>query len=118
MVKILVPIRENKGRDSVPGETLGRQAEYYILDTDNEANDIVLNNTSNAFGGNIPPIKFVISQEADYIFTREACANALKFMKSANMIPYLVGEEKISTLLNKYHNNELQILTEPNECSH
>lgn len=36
MVKIMIPIKENKGRDSIPSDTLGGAPQYYIVDTEGD----------------------------------------------------------------------------------
>lgn len=109
----MIPIKENKGRDSIPSDTLGGAPQYYIVDTEGDvSSDSVVDNGSKQFGGTEVPIKFVVRQDTEVIFTREACKAALKHMSSANITPYEVGEEKVSELLIKYENNGLNLFTE------
>lgn len=111
----MIPIKENKGRDSIPSDTLGGAPHYYIVNTDGSAfDDVVVNNGNKDFGGTESPIKFVIRQDTDVIFSTEACNAAVKLMGKANITPYEVGQEKISDLLLKYDNNALKLFTESN----
>ena len=115
MVKIMIPVKENKGRDSIPSDTLGGAPHYYIVDTEGDVStDRVVDNGSKQFGGTEVPIRFVVRQDTEVIFTREACKAALKQMNYANITPYEVGEEKASELLIKYENNRLNLFTESN----
>ncbi len=109
MSKILIPIKEDLGIDSFPSDSLGKPAVYFIVDS--ETREIqTIPNRSDELG--IPPIKFVVKQDADLVFTKEACKSALIHINRANKTPYRVGDDSIATLLDKFGNGELSVLTE------
>lgn len=111
----MIPVKENKGRDSIPSDTLGGAPHYYIVNTEGSAiDDVVVDNGNKDFRGTESPIKFVVRQDTDVILTTEACNSAVKLMGKANITSYEVGQEKISELLLKYENNELKMFTEHN----
>ena len=111
MSKVLIPIQEDIGMDSIPSNTLGGAPVYYIMDTETKEISEVIENKAKMMG--IPPIKFVINQTADIVFTMEACKAALAHMNRADMTPYKVEEEKVSELMDKYSRGTLNVLNEP-----
>ncbi len=108
MAKILIPITDDKGRDSLPFKHLGTAPFYYLLDSEDETLDVAIKNESKSFGGDISPIKFVVDIKSDVLLSMESCKSAIKLLDRNNTKVYLTDEDKVSVLLEKYKNNELE----------
>jgi predicted Fe-Mo cluster-binding NifX family protein len=111
MVKILIPIEEDLGRESKPFMHLGNAPFYYLVDSKDENLDIAIKNESKPFGGNISPIKFVVDINSDVLLSMESCKSAIKLLDKNNTKVYLTGDHKVSVLLEQYKNNELEQYT-------
>ena len=111
MVKILIPINEDNGRESIPFEHLGNAPFYYLVDSENELLDTAIKNDSKAFGGEKSPIKFVVDIKSDVLLSMESCKSAIKLLDKNNTKVYLTDGSKVSVLLEKYRNNELESYT-------
>ena len=108
MAKILIPITEDNGRDSLPFKHLGTAPFYYLADSEDEKLDVAIKNESKSFGGDTSAIKFVINIKSDVLLSMESCKSAIKLLDSNNTKVYLTDESKVADLLEKYENNELE----------
>lgn len=108
MVKILIPIEEDLGRDSKPFMHLGNAPFYYLADSENASLDSAIKNRSKPFGGEISPIKFVVDIKSNVLLSMESCKSAIKLLDKNNTKVYLTGDHRVSILLEQYKNNELE----------
>lgn len=111
MVKILIPIEEDLGRESKPFMHLGNAPFYYLADSENPNLDTAIKNESKPFGGEISPIKFVVDIKSDILLSMESCKSAIKLLDKNNTKVFLTSDHKVSVLIEQYKNNELEQYT-------
>ncbi len=113
MTKIAIPIIEANGRETVPGGHFGRSPTFYIVnDVEDESKDELLSNSSNHFGGKGLPADMLEQAGVKVIITTGMGMRAIRLLEEKGIAVYSTGIESISTIIGKYKEGTLNVLSE------
>lgn len=116
MVKLAIPVKEISGRETKAYPHFGRAPKFYVLNTEDENKDEVIENTCNHFGGIISPVDLLINLNTDAVLSAGMGRGALDKFQSAKVPVFKVDIEAVGSIMNKYIYEELTELTDG--CSH
>jgi len=117
--RIVIPVSDEKGLDSVLSQHFGRAPFYAIIDLDEKGKIIgqgTIANTSEHFGGvGLPPDR-IMQLKPKALVTYGLGSKALQMFQAGGVAVLRTEAESVKQVVDAYNNNELQELT--TGCSH
>lgn len=117
-MKICIPVKENKGLDSIPYNHFGSAPFFLIYDTDKEEIKEINNTDVNHEHGKCQPLKGLSGEEVDVILLGGIGARALMKLNNAGIKAYKATNETLFNNIEQFKNNKLVEYTPSLSCSH
>lgn len=118
-VRIVVPVADEKGINSMLSQHFGRAPFYAVIDLDENGQVIskgTIANTSEHFGGvGVPPDR-IKQLKPKALVTYGLGSKALRIFQEANIAVLRTEANTVKEVVNAYNNNQLQELTQG--CHH
>lgn len=118
-VRIVIPVSDEKGVDSVLSEHFGRAPFFAIVDLDETGKVIgsgTIANTSEHFGGTGLPPERIIQLRPKALVTYGLGSRALSMFQEAGVAVLRTQANTVNEVIAAYNNNELCELTDG--CQH
>lgn len=118
-VRIVIPVSDEKGVDSVLSEHFGRAPFFAIVDLDETGKVIgsgTIANTSEHFGGTGLPPERIIQLRPKALVTYGLGSRALSMFQEAGVAVLRTQANTVNEVIAAYNNNELRELTDG--CQH
>lgn len=113
--KIIFPLAENKGLDSLLAEHFGR-APYFLLVEVDEAGKVIshrlISNTGEHFGGSGHAHDTILEQKPDYIVVYGMGPRGLASMENAGVTVLKATTSRMTDLLQAFREGRLEELSE------
>ena len=116
-MKVCIPVKENKGLDSVPYNHFGSAPFFLIYDLEKEEIKVIDNGDLNHVHGMCQPLKAISGEEIDAVLVGGIGAGALMKLKNQGIKAYRVAEESLLKNIELLKKNELMEFSGDNSCS-
>ena len=117
-MRICIPIKENKGLDSIPYNHFGSAPFFLIVDDESNELKVINNGDMNHEHGMCQPLKAIGGENIDAVLVGGIGAGALNKLNSQGIKVYEVANSIVAENIKKLKNNELAEFTVMSSCKH
>ncbi|MCT8975620.1 NifB/NifX family molybdenum-iron cluster-binding protein [Clostridium sp. CX1] len=117
-MKVCVPVKENKGLDSVPFNHFGTAPLFLIYDSEKEELKAIQNGDLNHQHGMCQPMKALSGEEVDAILVGGIGAGAINKLTARGIKVYRAVNETVLKNIELLKKNELMEFSINNTCNH
>ncbi|MHC1684457.1 MAG: NifB/NifX family molybdenum-iron cluster-binding protein [Clostridiaceae bacterium] len=117
-MKICIPLKEDKGLESIPYNHFGSAPLFMIYDNESEKVKVIQNNDLNHQHGMCHPEKALGGEHVDAILVGGIGAGALKKLQLKNIRVYKVENSTALDNINLLKENKLSEFSINNSCTH
>lgn len=117
-MKVCVPVKENKGLDSVPFNHFGTAPLFLIYDSEKEELKAIQNGDLNHQHGMCQPMKALSGEEVDAILVGGIGAGAINKLTARGIKVYRAVNETVLKNIELLKENELMEFSINNTCNH
>lgn len=117
-MKVCIPVKENKGLESVPYNHFGSAPFFLICDSESGEIKVIENGDMNHAHGMCQPLKAIGGEDIDVVLVGGIGAGALMKLNNQGIRVYRVAEEIVSKNIELLKRNELAEFTVHNSCNH
>lgn len=117
-MKIGIPVKEDKGLESVPYNHFGTAPMFIIYNLENEELKVINNNDMHHQHGMCQPLKALAGEQVDAILVGGIGAGALVKLQSQGIKVYKVENGSLSENIDLLKRNELMEFSANHSCNH
>ncbi|MDW8801575.1 NifB/NifX family molybdenum-iron cluster-binding protein [Clostridium sp. A1-XYC3] len=117
-MKVCVPVKENKGLDSVPFNHFGTAPLFLIYDSEKEELKAIQNGDLNHQHGMCQPMKALSGEEVDAILVGGIGAGAINKLTARGIKVYRAVNETVLKNIELLKKSELMEFSINNTCNH
>ena len=117
-MKICIPIKEDKGLESIAFNHFGTAPMFLIYDTQTNEIKTIDNGDLNHSHGMCQPLKAIGGEQIDVILVGGIGAGALSKLNLLGISAYKAEEGTVLLNLEKLSNKELAMFSAQNSCNH
>lgn len=117
-MKVCIPVKENKGLESLVYNHFGSAPFFLIYDLEKEDYKVIENKDLHHSHGMCQPLKAIDGESVDAILVGGIGANALRKLNFQGIIAYRVKEGSILDNIELFKKNQLMEFSVESSCSH
>lgn len=117
-MKVCIPVKENKGLESVPFNHFGSAPFFLIYDLEKKDIKLVENGDLNHAHGMCQPFKAIAGEAIDVILVGGIGAGALRKLNEKGVKAYRAVDETLLKNVELLQNNQLTEFSVNNSCNH
>ncbi|MDJ0305559.1 NifB/NifX family molybdenum-iron cluster-binding protein [Dehalobacter sp.] len=117
-MKICIPVKEDKGLESIPYDHFGSAPFFLIYDLDKEEMKVIDNGDSQHEHGMCQPLKALGGEQVDAILVGGIGAGALMKLNAQGVRAFRVDNATVSGNIQLFLDNQLPEFSAMNSCSH
>lgn len=117
-MKVCIPVKENKGMDSIAYNHFGTAPFFMICDTESGEVKVIENGDLNHAHGMCQPLKALGGEMVDVILVGGIGAGALMKLNNEKIKVYKVSDDTVSKNIELFKENKLMEFSVNNSCNH